>query len=176
MHVFARILIAFAFCSTGLFAQGVTAPWDLKKTLESLQSSGNKLKPVIEQLNPKEWMAQGASDGYEAQKKEVLKQLQAVTSVAGRLASDTEKLTLALDLFMRIDSFDLNLQSLAEGVRNYHNPAVAELIVGMRNENGHARQTLRNYVVELAESKELEFKIVDQEAQKCRTQTMRRRK
>jgi hypothetical protein len=176
MHLFARILIAIAFCSTGMFAQGVTAPWDLKKTLESLQASGNRLKPVIEQLNPKDWLAQGAPDGYEAQKKEVLKQLQAVTSVAGRLASDTEKLTLALDLFMRIDSFDLNLQSLAEGVRNYHNPAVAELIVGMRNENGHARQTLRNYVVELAETKEQEFKIVDQEAQKCRSQNMRRRK
>jgi hypothetical protein len=172
-----RILIAIFIGSTALFAQGgVTAPWDLKKTLESLQASGSRLKPVIEQLNPKDWTAQGASDGYEAQKKEVLKQLQSVTSVAGRLANDTEKLTLALDLFMRIDSFDLNLQSLAEGVRNYHNPAVAELIVGMRNENGHARQTLRSYVVELAESKELEFKIVDQEAQKCRAQTMRRRK
>ncbi len=176
MHVLARILIAAAFCTSGLFAQGVTAPWDLKKTLESLQASGNRLKLVIEQLQPKEWMSQGAPVGYEAQKKEVLQQLQAVTSVAGRLAADTEKLTLALDLFMRIDSFDLNLQSLAEGVRNYHNPAVAELIVGMRNENGHARQTLRSYVVELAETKEQEFKIVDQEAQKCRSQTLRRRK
>lgn len=176
MHVLARILIAAAFCVSGLFAQGVTAPWDLKKTLESLQASGKRLMPVIEQLNPNEWVAQGAADGYESQKKEVLKQLQAVTSVAGRLAADTEKLTLALDLFLRIDSFDLNLQSLAEGVRNYHNPAVAELIVGMRNENGHARQTLRNYIVELAETKEQEFKIVDQEAQKCRSQNMRRRK
>ena len=176
MQVLARILIATVLCTSSLFAQGVTAPWDLKKTLESLQASGNRLKPLIEQLQPKEWIAQGASVGYEAQKKEVLQQLQAVTSVAGRLAADTEKLTLALDLFMRIDSFDLNLQSLAEGVRNYHNPALAELIVGMRNENGHARQTLRSYVVELAETKEQEFKIVDQEAQKCRSQNLRRRK
>ena len=172
----ARLFLLVAALTPLLAAQGVTAPWDLKKTLESLQASGARLKPVIEQLNPKEWIAQGASEGYEAQKREVLKQLQGVTSLAYRLAADTERLTLALDLFMRIDSFDLNLQSLAEGVRTYHNPAVAELIVGMRNENGHARQSLRNYVVELAESKEQEFKIVDQEAQRCRSQNMRRRK
>jgi hypothetical protein len=174
MHV--RIFLLAAACVSCLQAQGVTAPWDLKKTLESLQVSGNRLKPVIEQLDPKQWMEQGAPDGYETQKKEILKQLQAVTSVANRLAADTERLTLALDLFMRIDSFDLNLQSLAEGARNYNNPAVAELIVGMRNENGHARQALRNYVVELAESKEQEFKIVDQEAQRCRGQNLRRPK
>lgn len=176
MSVLARLFLMLTAVSGSLCAQGVTAPWDLKKTLESLQASGNRLKPVVEQLNPKEWVAQGASEGYEAQKKEVLKNLQAVTSIANRLAADTERLTLALDLFMRIESFDLNLQSLAEGVRSYHNPAVAELLVGMRNENGHARQALRTYVVELAETKEQEFKIVDQEAQRCRSQNLKRRK
>ena len=176
MHVLVRTLPTLIAVSCSLCAQGVTAPWDLKKTLESLQASGNRLTPVVEQLDPKEWMTQGAPEAYDAQKKEVLKQLQAVTSIANRLAADTERLTVALDLFMRIDSFDLNLQSLAEGVRHYHNPAVADLIVGMRNENGHARQALRSYIVELAETKEQEFKIVDQEAQRCRSQNMRRRK
>ena len=178
MQVLVRVLFAAASvaCAPIVCAQGVTAPWDLKKTLESLQSFGSRLKPVVEQLNPKEWVAQGAPDAYDAQKKEVLRQIQAVTSISGQLAKDTERLSLALDLFMRLDVFDLSLQSLAEGVRTYHNPAIAELIVGMRNENGQARQALRSYVVELADSKEQEFKIMDQEAQRCRSQNMRRRK
>jgi hypothetical protein len=167
------ILVAFSVAS---FAQGVTAPWDFKKTLESLQSYGDRLKPVIDQLKPKEWMTQGAPEGYEDQRKQVLLQLQGITFVAQKLAADNERLTLALDLFLRIETFDLSLQSLAEGVRTYHNPAVAELLVGMRNENGNARRALRTYIVELAETKEQEFKIVDAEAQKCRSTTLKKRK
>lgn len=158
------------------FAQGLTTPWDLKKTLESLQTNGGRLIPVIEQLQPAEWVAKGAPEGYQAQKSQVLLQLRAVTTQAQRLAADPERLTLTLDLFLRIEVFDLNLQSLAEGVRTYHNPAIAELMIGMRNENGHARQALRSYMVELAEAKEQEFRIVDQEAQKCRSQNLRRKK
>ncbi|MBS1832459.1 MAG: hypothetical protein JST65_07100 [Acidobacteria bacterium] len=173
----ATLLMVALVATAGLSqAQGVTAPWDLRKTLESLQAGGARLKPVLEQLDPKEWEAKGAPDGYDLQKKQVLLQLQNVTAVAQRLAADPEKLTVALDLFLRIETFDLNLQSLAEGVRNYHNPAAAELLVGMRNENGHARAALRTYMVELAQIKEQEFKIVDDEAQKCRAQTLRKKK
>ncbi len=157
-------------------AQGLTAPWDLKKSLESLQTNGNRLLPVIDQLQPAEWIAKGAPEAYQAQKAQVVLQLKGLTYVAQRLSTDPERLTLALDLFIRIEIFDLNLQSLAEGVRNYHNPAIAELMTGMRNENGHARQALRSYMVELAEAKEQEFKIVDLEAQKCRSQNLRRKK
>ena len=170
------LLILVAFSAASLCAQGVTAPWDFKKTLESLQSYGERLKPVIEQLKPKDWMTQGAPEGYEEQRKQVMIQLQGITSVAQKLAGDNERLTLALDLFLRIETFDLSLQSLAEGVRTYHNPAVAELLVGMRNENGHARRALRTYIVELAETKEQEFKIVDAEAQKCRSTNLKKRK
>lgn len=169
------LILAAAFGMSG-FGQGLTAPWDLKKTLESLQTNCARLKPVIEQLQPNEWKSQGAPEGYDAQQKQVLLHLQGVSSIAQRLAADPERLTLSLDLFLRIEAFDLSLQSLAEGVRNYHNPAAAELLVSMRNENGHARQALRTYMVELADSKEQEFRIVDQEAQKCRTQNLRKRK
>ncbi len=171
-----RVSLILVLFSAASFAQGVTAPWDLKKSLESLQSYGSKLKPVVEQLSPKEWTSQGAPEGYEAQKGQVLLQLQGVTAIAGKLAADPERLTQALDLYLRIETFDVNLQSLAEGVRTYYNPAVAELLIGMRNENGHTRQALRTYMVELADQKEQEFKIVDQEAQKCRSQNLRKRK
>jgi hypothetical protein len=175
MRSFLVLLLPLAAAAT-VSGQGLTTPWDLKKTLEALQSNGNRMLPVIEQLQPAEWVANGAPDGYQAQKSQVMLQLRGLTTQAQRLASDPEKLTLALDIFLRIETFDLNLQSLAEGVRTYHNPAIAELMIGMRNENGHARQALRSYMVELAEAKEQEFKIVDQEAQKCRSQNLRRRK
>jgi len=175
MRSFLVLVLPLAVAAT-TSGQGLTTPWDLKKTLEALQSNGNRMIPVIDQLQPAEWISKGAPDGYQAQKSQVMLQLRGLTTQAQRLAADPERLTLALDIFLRIESFDLNLQSLAEGVRTYHNPAIAELMIGMRNENGHARQALRSYMVELADAKEQEFKIVDQEAQKCRSQNLRRRK
>jgi hypothetical protein len=50
---------------------------------------------------------------------------------------------------------------------------VAELVQGIMNENGGDRDRLREYVRDLATEKEQEFKIADQEAQRCRGTLMR---
>lgn len=152
---------------------GLRAPWDLAKTLDSLVANANRLRPILEQVKPKEWVAKGAPEGYSDQHKLVMGQLRSVSYVASQLSKDPEKLTTALDLFFRIESLDLNLQSFSEGTRTYHNPAIAELMEGMRAEGAAAKSGLRDYVVELAANKEQEFKIVDNEAQKCRTQQLK---
>ena len=152
---------------------GIRSSWDLSKTLDSLIANCNRLRPVVEKVTPRDWMSKGAPQGYVDQHQLVLSQLRSVAYVSQQLAKDPEKLSLALDLFMRLESLELNLQSFAEGARNYQNPAVAELIEGMRGEGASARSGLRDYVVELASAKEQEFKIVDNEAQKCRAQQLR---
>ena len=62
----------------------------------------------------------------------------------------------------------LPLTSLIEGVRKYQNPALADLLRGVMSENNASRQQLRQYLVDLAAIKEQEFKVMDQEAQRCR--------
>ena len=96
-------------------------------------------------------------------------QLRSIQLVAASLLKDPERLPIALDLFFRYETFDVTLGSLIEGVRRYQNPALADLISGMRTENAGLRQNLKDYMLELAVTKEQEFRIADQEAQRCRT-------
>jgi hypothetical protein len=58
--------------------------------------------------------------------------------------------------------------SVIEGIRKYQNPALAELVQAVMGENSVNRDRLRQYIQDLAEQKEQEFKVVDQEAQRCR--------
>lgn len=169
MKPLSLFLLLFALPSTGLFGQsnsGLTNPWDFKKTIENLTVYSTKLKPMLDEVKPLEW--RNAPEGYAAQQTLVKTQLQSISVLLQALAKDPEHLPAVLDLFFRYENFNITLGSLVEGVRRYQNPAVADLITGLRNENAPARQGLKDYMVELATAKDLEFRIVDQEAQRCR--------
>ena len=125
-----------------------------------------RLDPILDQVKPAEW--RDSPDGYSGQQKLVKVQLQSIAILTQNLAKDPERLPLVLDLFFRYENLEVTLSSLVEGVRRYQNPAVADLITGLRNENSPARQSLKDYVMELAAVKDQEFRIVDQEAQRCR--------
>jgi len=58
-------------------------------------------------------------------------------------------------------------------VRRYQNPAVGDLLVSVVSANSANRDQLRQYVTDLAQTKEQEFQIVDGEAQRCRGTLMR---
>ena len=150
---------------------GLVTPWDFKKTIENLTLYSKRLNPMLDQVRPVEW--KGAPEGYVAQQKLVKTQLASIAILTQNLAKDPERLPLALDLFLRYENFDITLASLTDGVRRYQNPAVADLINGVRNENSPARQALKDYVVDLAAIKDQEFRIVDQEAQRCRGQLLK---
>ena len=153
----------------GLCAQehpGLMTSWDFKKTIEGLTSYSKRLIPILDQVKASEW--RGAPDGYASQQKLVKSQLDSIAVLTQNLAKDPERLPMILDLFFRYENFDLSLASLVEGVRRYQNPAVADLLTGLRNEHAPARQGLKDYMLELASTKDQEFRIVDQEAQRCR--------
>ena len=88
---------------------------------------------------------------------------------AGALEKQPERLSVALDTYFRTQTLETRLSSLVDGVRNYQNPAVGDLLVGVLGDNSANRDKLRQYITDLAVTKEQEFKIVDQEAQRCRT-------
>ncbi len=149
-------------------SQGVTPEWDVRKTIQEIPADAGRLRPILEQIKPQEWVAKGAPQAYVGQLASTRTQVDGLVSSAGLLMKEPEKLTAALDTFLRLQTIELMLHSLAEGVRRYQNPALADLLLGMVSENGATRQHLQQYLVDLAVEKEQECAIMDKEAQRCR--------
>jgi hypothetical protein len=147
---------------------GVATPWDTTPMIASLSAQAARLKPILDQLTPAEWVQKGAPDAYIAQWKGAEDELGFLGDSAKALEKQPERLTLALDTYFRLQSLDLRLHSLVEGVRNYQNPAVGDLLIGVAAENSANRDKLRQYITDLAVTKEQEFEIADKEAQRCR--------
>jgi ABC-type transporter Mla subunit MlaD len=170
---------AYAVC-LGLFAAlaaaqtgGLTPPWDVRKNVTALAAEAQRVQPVLEQLRPEEWVRQGASESYVAQLKTTRAQLEALLDTAGKLAADPERLTAALEVFFRTESLEALLRSLSGGVRRYQNAALADLLDSLFTESASSREKLREYIVELAADQEQAWKIMDQEAQRCRALLVR---
>jgi hypothetical protein len=94
-------------------------------------------------------------------------------AAAQTLRKQPEKLTLALETLFRLQAVESQVNSLVEAVRRYQNPAVGDLLVSVVSANSTNRDQLRQYVTDLAQTKEQEFQIVDGEAQRCRGMLMR---
>jgi hypothetical protein len=73
-----------------------------------------------------------------------------------------------LELLFRIRALESMLGSLGDGLRKYQNPPMADLLNAAVAENLANRDRLQQYVMELATEKEQEFRVADQEAQRCR--------
>lgn len=178
-----RALACLAFACLPALAQpaaqsngqpnGVEAEWDIKPAIDRLAVQAGRLKPLLEQLNPPAWVANGAPDTYVAQWKSAQADLQYVLNTADSLKAHPDRLPVALDTYFRLERMEHKLGSLLDGVRTYQNPAMADLIRSLIVENSSNREKLREYISELAGTKEKEFEIADKEAQRCRGQLMR---
>ena len=157
----------------GQTPDGVPTEWDLRKTLESLDVQTRQLQPILEQVKPQEWVERGAPQAYVAQWKTAQDQVQYLLGSSQNFAKQPDRLTLALDTYFRLEAMNTTLASLNEGIRRYQNPAVADLLQSVADKNSANRQHLRQYIVELAGTREQEFKVMEQEAQRCRTSLSR---
>jgi hypothetical protein len=163
----------FALVARGQAPPAVSAEWDITQTLDSLSKQANRLKPILDQLTPQEWVAKGAPQAYVTQWRSAEDELKYLTNSVTALQKQTDRLTLAIDAYFRLQSVEARLNSLVDGVRNYQNPAVGDLLMGVLGENAANRDKLRQYITDLAANKEQEFQIVDKEAQRCRGQVSR---
>jgi hypothetical protein len=169
-----RILLALLPVSLPMCAQvSVSAPWDIKESIVALSAQTARLKPVLEQLTPEEWVQKGAPEAYVAQWRSAQRELGEVNDASAALEKQPEKLSAALNVYFRVQSLEARLTSLVDGVRSYQNPAVGDLIVGIVGENSGNREKLRQYISDLAEQKEQELAVADKEAQRCRVQLNR---
>src|SRR6185295_9406626 len=72
--------------------------WDARRDLAALPEKIKKILPVLEQLNPNEWVAKGASDAYVQQWKAAQSEVGYLQTTVDALTKQPDRLTLALDV------------------------------------------------------------------------------
>ena len=148
---------------------GLETPWDVRTILARLTSDTDQLKTVIDHLSPQQWLERkGAPSTYILQWQAAQQQLTDVSTVTKQLTQKTESLPLALDDYFRFEVLDVTTRSLEEGVRRYGERSLADKLSQLIASNFNNRERFRDYIRDLATSTEQNFKIADEEAQRCR--------
>lgn len=171
-----RLLPVLAALAAGpAFGQqpGLLPEWETRKLLTSLVDNAKKIEPLIAEIRPSDWISQGAPDAYQLQWQRVSQSIGGLQAASQKLAARPSKLTHALATLYGLESMQGYLGSLAAGVRKYQNPALADLVMGVSDENANNRETLKQYILELAVASEAEFNVMDNEAQRCRDMLVR---
>lgn len=148
---------------------GLETPWDVQKILSNVVNDSQQLQPLLAQINPQQWYdRKGASTTYIIQWETAQRQLQDVLYRARQLSQKTESLSLALDTYFRLEALEVTTRSLQEGAQRYANRATADKLNAAIAHNFNDRERFRDYIRDLASSMEQNFKIADDEAQRCR--------
>lgn len=169
-----RSVLFFFLSALALAAQGgLTTEWNIQQTLKELSAHSRRMLPVLAEVKPEEWLQKGAPETYVQQSNALRAELAYAAQAADEIASRPDSMGKGIELYLRLDAAETMLNSLIKGIRTYQNPALADLVESVALEGDTARSRYRNYLIELANNKEAEFKIADQEAQRCRTQLIR---
>ncbi len=148
---------------------GVEAPWDVRKIIAALLSDNQELKSLIARLGPQQWYDQkGAPSTYVIQWTTAQRQVNDVVVASQLLSQNTESLSLAVDDYFRLEALETTARSLSEGAQKYGDRAIADKLSELIAREFSDRERFRDYIRDLAASKEQDFKIADQEAQRCR--------
>jgi hypothetical protein len=172
------ILVAGCFLCAAASAQvaggtapssGLETPWDVRQILAKLAQNNQQLQPMLAQMNPQQWYEKkGAPSTYIVQWQTAQQQLNYVLTVEKSLEQKTESLPLALDLYFRLEALEVTAKSLEEGAQKYADRATADAFSQLIASNFNNRERFRDYLRDLAASTDQNFKIADQEAQRCR--------
>ena len=165
--VFLSLGLAFAG-KAGAQAAGYSAPWDVAKLTAALVDEAKRLQPIVSQADPQQWKDPSAGKNYQAQWKSAQNLIQYFTGAAESLSKQPEKLPLGLETYFRMEAMQVTLASLADGIRAHDNAAKAQLLQLVMTDNSNNRERLKQYLMDLANAKEKEFQVADQEAQRCR--------
>ncbi len=84
------------------------------------------------------------------------------------LSQQPESLSLALDMYFRLEALETTARSVDEGAQKYADRPTADRLDRVIAQNFGSRERLRDYIRDLASSTEQNFKIADEEAQRCR--------
>lgn len=147
---------------------GVQTPWSVRAIIDGLIKDNEQFEPVLAGIRPQEWAAKGASPVYTQQLQQAQQQTRDVVAIAKMLTQKTDQLSLALDEYFRLEALDTTARSLEEGIRRYADRMAADKMAALIARNYTAREQFRDYLASLATTQEQNFKVADQEAQRCR--------
>jgi hypothetical protein len=165
---FLTILPAFPQQTPQLNIAGVQTPWDARTIITGLINDNEHFAPVLDGIHPANWVSKGASPVYTQQLQQAQQQVHDVVNTAKLLSVKTDQLSLALDLYFRLEALDSTARSLEEGVRRYADRFSGDKLAQLIAHNFTAREQFRDYLANLAASQEQSFKVADEEAQRCR--------
>jgi hypothetical protein len=85
------------------------------------------------------------------------------------IAQHPEAMQDVMRALFRVHRFDSDLDGLLGSVRRYQNPALADLIESVAAGDLKSIEKLEQYVLDLANEKERELDLENNEAQRCRS-------
>ncbi len=159
--------------AAGVHAQQPAAPasapaFDAEKMLDSLRAETKRLGPLLEQLQPEAWLKHGAPYSYVEQKKSAQDEMGYLTASTSAMSKQPDKLSLALDTYLRMEALDRQVGSLVVGILRYGDPNLADLLQQTVGGSVSNRDQFRQYIVDLASQQETQYDVMDREAQRCR--------
>jgi len=149
-------------------AAGLESDWDIAVVLKEMGMHADRLLPALDRADAKLWTSKGAPAAYAAQLQSSKEQAHALSDSAKVLADNPEALSAELQVLFREQSLEATLGSVAEAMRKYQSPQLAQDLVALTAEGGAGRDRLERYVVNLAAEQEKKYHVMDQEAQRCR--------
>jgi hypothetical protein len=164
-------ILALPILSSMMSAQGLPAEWEVREWANRLGRQMEALSPQIERFQTASWT--GAAAAYTEQRTMASKEAGYAAAAARQLAERPTGLGKAFELHLRVQAVEGLVTSLAAASRDYQQDGVAESTLNMMAEARDPHSQLRDYIVDLAASKEQELAAIDEEAQRCRALMLR---
>lgn len=162
------LTVSVALSQEASKSAGVSAAWQVQQNMSTLAEQAKRLEPVLAEAKPDRWTANGAPQSYVGQLQVAQSNVAALIAATTHLAKEPERMTVALDAYFRMEGVEAMLGSIRDGVRKYQNPELADRLTRLMAETSNNRDKLRAHIQDLAATREQEFQVVDQEAQRCR--------
>jgi 5'-3' exonuclease len=153
-----------------VWGQGVPPEWNVRAQLDELKSRFAAISPALEKVNLQRWKDEGVASAYLDQFTNIQTQLKSLSLAIADLRQTPEKLSVALEIFLRFDSLDAMQRAVMEAVRKYEAPELSEEIEARFVESAPARNQFRTYLLDLAALRDSEHAVLQHEAERCRVE------
>lgn len=168
-----RIVFLLQALAIGALAQtpaaqtGIAPAWDMRETFRTLEQRTGRYRTLVQQLPVNQWTAKGAPVAFQKLQENVTREVANLHIVVDDLVRDPERLSLALDVYLRLSSLENSTRPLVEGAKLYDNGQIAGELETVLAENDGARFKLSRYLLDLSKTKETEYSVAEREAQRC---------
>ena len=173
MKIAVALVLLGGLCSAS-GQEGTIPRWEILELAANLHENAQKVEKILTRIRPKEWIQDGAPDVYVSQHEALQADVANLALSAQEMIRKPEKLSAAINTFLWLDRVGSMVDSLAAGVRKYQNTALADLLEGTGAKALSGEDRFKVYMRQRAVDQETELAIADHEAQRCRSEILKR--